>query len=140
MTADATTPSPLARKLLIKPGFRIGLVNAPPGYAERLEPLPPDAELAEAGAGGLDVVQVFAGDAAELERVGPAAFGSVRPGGVLWVCYPKGGRKAGTDLNRDVLWELLGRSDLTGVTLVAIDDTWSAMRFRPTAPTSKPKA
>jgi hypothetical protein len=132
MNADAaSTPSPLARKLLIKPGFRIGLVNAPLGYAERLEPLPRDAELAEAGAGGLDVVQVFAGDAAELERVGPPAFRAVRPGGLLWVCYPKGGKKAGTDLNRDVLWELLGRSGLTGVTLVAVDDTWSAMRFRP---------
>lgn len=134
MRADASmTPSPLARKLLIKPGFRIGLVNAPQGYAERLQPLPPDAELVEAPGDALDFVQVFARDAAELDRVGPPAYRSVRAGGLLWVCYPKGGRKAATDLNRDVLWELLGRSGLTGVTLVALDETWSAMRFRPAA-------
>lgn len=125
------TPSPLAKKLLVKPGFRIGLVNAPAGYAERLEPLPDGARLVEAPGDGLDLVQVFARDAAELERVGPPAYRSVRPGGLLWVCYPKGGRKAATDLSRDVLWELLGRSGLTGVTLVAVDETWSAMRFRP---------
>ena len=45
--------------------------------------------------------------------------------------YPKGGAKAGTDLNRDVLWQLVGPRGWTGVSLVAIDDTWSAMRFRP---------
>jgi hypothetical protein len=29
--------------------------------------------------------------------------------------------------------KLLGRLGLAGVTLVAVDDTWSAMRFRPAA-------
>lgn len=119
----------LARKLLIKPGSRIGLVNAPAGYAERLQPLPEGAELVDVQP-GLDVVQVFARDKEELERVAPA-FTSVRDGGLLWVCYPKGGRKAGTDLNRDLLWAELTRVGLTGVTLVAVDDTWSAMRVRP---------
>jgi hypothetical protein len=121
--------NPLARKLLIKPGSRIALVNAPAGYAERLQPLPDGAEVVGLQP-GLDVVQVFAHDRTELERAA-GAFGSVRDGGLLWVCYPKGGRKAGTDLNRDLLWEELGKVGLAGVTLVAVDDTWSAMRFRP---------
>ena len=121
--------SPLARKLLIKPGSRIALVNAPDGYADRLRPLPDGAELVDLQP-GLDVVQVFARDRVELER-SAAALGSVREGGLLWVCYLKGGKKAGTDLNRDLLWQELGRSGLTGVTLVAVDDAWSAMRFRP---------
>lgn len=123
--------SAIARKLLIKPKLRVSLVNAPAGYAERLRPLPDGAELVEGGGAEADVVQVFVRDAAELERVGRPAFRSVKPGVLLWVCYPKGGKKAGTDLNRDVLWELLDRDGLTGVTLVAVDETWSAMRFRP---------
>ncbi len=121
--------NPLARKLLIKPGNRVALVNAPPGYAERLQPLPEGAELVDLRP-GIDVLQVFAHDRAELAR-STGALTSVRDGGLLWVCYPKGGRKAGTDLNRDLLWEELGRAGLTGVTLVSVDDTWSAMRFRP---------
>ena len=121
--------TPLARKLQIKAGSRIALVNAPEGYAERLLPLPDGAAVVDLQP-GLDVVQVFVRDRAELERVA-GAFGSVRDGGLLWVCYPKGGRRAGTDLNRDLLWERMGRDGLAGVTLVAVDDTWSAMRFRP---------
>lgn len=118
----------LAQKLLIKSGNRIALVNAPPGYAERLQPLPDGAEVVDLQP-GLDVVQVFAHDKAELERAADA-FGSVRDGGLLWVCYPKGGKKAATDLNRDLLWQELSKVGLAGVTLVAVDDTWSAMRFR----------
>lgn len=52
-------------------------------------------------------------------------------GGLLWLCYPKGTAKIKTDLNRDVLRETVAaRHGLEGVSLVAIDDTWSAMRFR----------
>jgi hypothetical protein len=121
--------SPLARKLLIRPGNRVALVNPPAGYANRLRPLPDDAELVEIQP-VLDVVQVFVQDRAALDQAG-TALRSVRDGGLLWVSYPKGGRKAGADLNRDVLWEALGAIGLTGVTLVSVDDTWSAMRFRP---------
>ena len=121
----------LARKLLIKPGARIGLVNPPAGYADRLRPLPEGATIVDVQP-GLDVLQVFAHDRAELQRAVPA-LGSVKDGGLLWVCYPKGGRKAGTDLNRDLLWQELSQAGLAGVTLVAVDDTWSAMRFRPAA-------
>ena len=125
------TISALAKKLLVKPGYQLGLVNAPSGYADRLRPLPEGAELVDELRPELDFVQLFARDAAELERLGPTAFGAVRRDGLLWVCYPKGGKKAGTDLNRDILWELMGRSGLAGVSLVAVDETWSAMRFRP---------
>jgi hypothetical protein len=44
---------------------------------------------------------------------------------------PKGGKRAGTDLNRDILWSLVEQHGWAGVRLVAIDDTWSSMRFRP---------
>ncbi len=121
--------NPLARKLLIKPGNRVALVNPPNGYPERLQPLPAGAQLVGLEP-GLDVLQVFAQDRAALQRAAPA-LKSVKDGGLLWVCYPKGGKKAGTDLNRDLLWEELGSAGLTGVTLVSVDDTWSAMRFRP---------
>ena len=123
--------SPLAKKLQINPGSRAGLVNPPDGYAERLRPLPDRAEIVGGLTPELDFVQIFARSIEELDRLGPAAFAAVKRDGLLWVSYPKGGVKAGTDLNRDILWNRLGDRGLTGVTLVAIDETWSAMRFRP---------
>ena len=125
-------PSPLAKKLLVKPNHRLAIVNAPEDYLARLAPLPDGAEIVGSLEPGLDFVQLFARDGADLDRLGPAAFDAVKPDGLLWVCYPKGGRNAGTDLNRDILWQRMGAHALTGVSLVAIDDTWSAMRFRPT--------
>jgi hypothetical protein len=133
---DRPTPkeppvTPLAKKLQVKPGHRLALMNAPAGYQERLEPLPDGAELAAAGETGLDYVQLFVRDGAELERLAADAVAAVKPDGLLWICYPKGGAKAGTDLHRDILWQRMGERGMAGVSLVAVDDTWSAMRFRP---------
>ena len=126
------TVSPLARKLLIKPGHRVAVMNAPVGRVDKLLPLPEGAELVDPLAEAIDVVQLFVRDSSELERVGPAAVKAMKPDGLLWVCYPKGGKRAGTDLHRDILWDLMGKqSSLVGVSLVAVDETWSAMRFRP---------
>ena len=126
------TASAVAKKLLIKPGHRITVLNAPDGYLDVLRPLPDGAELVESLERPVDVVQVFVRHSDELRSAGPTAVAAMKPDGLLWVCYPKGGKKAGTDLNRDILCELMGRqSSLVGVTLVAIDDAWSAMRFRP---------
>ena len=49
---------------------------------------------------------------------------------LTWVAYPKAG-KLGTDLNRDVLAELVKREDVRPVRQVALDDVWSALRLRP---------
>jgi hypothetical protein len=122
--------SALAKKLQLQPGQRGLLLNPPAGYAERLQPMPAGTHLVTDG-DGLDFVHVFAHNTIELDQRAPRAIAAVRPDGLLWVCYPKGGARAGTDLNRDLLWERLSRHGLAGVTLVAIDGTWSAMRFRP---------
>ncbi|MGH9198205.1 MAG: hypothetical protein ACRD1T_21040 [Acidimicrobiia bacterium] len=50
-------------------------------------------------------------------------------GGRLWIAYPKG-KAIKTDLNRDTLNEHLQQRKWQGVSLVAIDDIWAAMRFK----------
>jgi hypothetical protein len=54
----------------------------------------------------------------------------VRPGGILWVSYPKQAKGPRSDLNRDVLREELARRGWQAVSQVAIDDRWSALRFK----------
>jgi hypothetical protein len=49
---------------------------------------------------------------------------------LTWIAYPKAGRLK-PDLNRDILWELLDGKGVRPVRQVALDDTWSALRFRP---------
>jgi len=48
---------------------------------------------------------------------------------LAWIAYPKAGQ-LGTDLNRDILWRHLLKRRIRGVRQIAIDDVWSALRFR----------
>jgi hypothetical protein len=112
----------LAKKLRLAPDARAGLIDAPPGFAERLGPPP------EAGDGEADFVLLFVEDRARLDARLPAATGALRDGGVFWIAYRKGG--AG-DLNRDRLREAAAERGWDSIGLVSLDDAWSAMRFKP---------
>jgi hypothetical protein len=117
----------LATKLLIKPDAHVLLLNAPIGYARKLDPLPKGATVSDRRGKPADVVLAFTRDSAELKRLA-SGFAALEEDAVLWVCYPKGG--AGTDLDRDVLHAAMEKHELIGVSLVAFDEAWSAMRFR----------
>ena len=55
----------------------------------------------------------------------------IEPDSVLWFAYPKGTSKVKTDINRDSIRETGEGYGITAVTAISIDDTWSALRFRP---------
>jgi hypothetical protein len=77
-----------------------------------------------------DDVLVFVKDRAGLAAEASAALDAARSDRIAWIAYPKAG-KLGTDLNRDILWDLLKGKGVKPVRQVAIDETWSALRFRP---------
>jgi hypothetical protein len=65
----------------------------------------------------------------------PGVWDAVSPGGRLWVWYRKGANKtralgSETPLHRDTLQALLAEHGMDGVTLVSVDDVWSAMRIK----------
>jgi hypothetical protein len=121
----------LIKKLLIKPGMRLAVFNAPAGYLETLGPLPEGAQFADDPDGTVDFVQVFVKDSGEYDSLGSAALRAVKPDGLLWICYPKKPAGIESDLDRDVFWTLLEPAGLRPVAQVAVDEVWSALRFRP---------
>jgi hypothetical protein len=123
--------SSLTKKLVLKPGYRVLLLNAPAGYPALLGELPPGATLEENPAGQYDLVQGFVKSKAEAEAFWPTAVAAVKPGGVLWMSYPKKTSAIKTDINRDSGWESLKAAGWDTVAAVALDATWSALRFRP---------
>ena len=66
--------SPVAKKLLIKPGMSCAVFNAPEGYLDQLRPLPEGATTQAEGTASLDFVQLFAEAAADLERLVPTCL------------------------------------------------------------------
>lgn len=127
------TVNTLSKKLQFKPDQQALILNAPSGYLDRLTPLPEGVVLfSDATDGNFDFVQVFVKNKEELESLLPTVLKASIPDSLIWIAYLKGGKKAGTDLNRDILWEAVSQHNLTGVSLIALDENWSAMRFRPT--------
>ena len=130
--------SPLIRKLRIQPGQRLLILNPPQGYVESLQPLPEGTEIVATTAGAtVDFCHVFATNSAQLAELLPTALAACKYDGLLWVSYPKKSSKVPSDLSRDVLWELPGETGLRPVTQVSIDQTWSALRYRPSEQVGK---
>jgi hypothetical protein len=127
--AERAAPStkPVLQKLLLKPGSRALVLKAPADY---LEQFPGDVTVEQQlGDGRYDFIQLFATRREELTAEGTKLRQALKPGGLLWVAYPKG-KAVPTDLNRDVVRATLADVGLEVVTQVAIDDTWSALRAK----------
>ena len=122
-----------AERLLIKPGARVRIVGAVADAAGRLGPLPAGASLVDhASTPKADAVVFFARTGADVRTTLPEAASAAGPDGLLWLVYPKGTSGLKTDLGRDTMTALTDPiAGLTGVTLVSVDETWSAMRLRP---------
>ena len=120
----------VAQKMLIRPGARVLILGAPPGYARVLGPLPEGATRLARAAKEVDVLQVFVRSRKEMEAQLPRLEKYLAASGAMWVAYPKGSSEHGLDISRDVIWKYASTIGLGPVALIAIDVTWSAMRLK----------
>jgi hypothetical protein len=123
---------PIAQKLLVKPGARVWVT--PADAIGRLGPLPDDVAVLAEPSGATHAV-AFAIDAAGARSLMAGHGARLADVAVFWIAYPKGGR---SDINRDSLWPIIAEHGLRPITQVAIDDTWSALRFRKLEPGEAP--
>jgi hypothetical protein len=121
----------LADKLQIKAGQGMVVLNAPEGYLAKLAAELEGVSVAAQPAGPSDALLLFVNSLAEAAQWFPEAIRAVKVDGLLWIAYPKGTSKVKTDVNRDRLWEATKPTGWRPVRQVALDDVWSAMRFRP---------
>jgi hypothetical protein len=115
----------VASKLQIRAGQRVVIEGLPNGVDLEL-----DQAQVQDDPGSADAVILFVATAAELgERVANVVQAAKRDA-LAWVAYPKAGQ-LGTDLNRDSLARLMIERGVQPVRQVAINEVWSALRFRP---------
>jgi hypothetical protein len=131
--------SALAKKLGIREGQRLLIINAPEGYVDSLAPLPEYAEVQTTPDGAFDFVQVFVHSRADVEQYARTAIGALKPGGLLWFTYPKKTSKIKTDIHRDLGWDAVTNAGMEGIASVSVDDTWSGIRFRPAGDVKREK-
>ena len=120
--------SPLAKKLKLKSGLKAAVIKAPENYVDTLKH---DTALSPTLNGKFHWIQIFVQNKAQLDELAPKAAKALRPESVLWISFPKGTSKIQTDLTRDKGWESLQALDLKWITLVSVNETWSAFALRP---------
>jgi len=91
--------TPLPKKLGIREGSRVMLVNAPVGFGELLTPMPDGVRILKRVAGVIDVAVLFAIEQAELIRWFDTLTASLDTAGRLWVAWPKKASKVFTDID-----------------------------------------
>jgi len=137
---DSPGLSVVAKKLRLAPHHHVVVLNAPPGYLAQLSPAPADLTIELEASRSYDVVQLFVNNVEELRRLGPSAIRAVKPDGLLWITYPKGGKtRSATDLpatpwwtKRDVLGEITSETGYKPIAFVKVDENWTALRFKKT--------
>ena len=121
----------LVQKLQVKPGQRMAVLNPPAGYLGKLASELAGVDVATEVAGQTEAVLLFVNSLVEVSQWVDTGIRAVKPGGLFWIAYPKGTSRVKTDVNRDRLWEAVQPTGWRPVRQVALDDVWSAMRFRP---------
>jgi len=124
-------PTALMQKMQIKSGKLI-VINAPKGCAEQLAHELKDLSVSTRAAGQAEAVLLFVNSLAEVDKFTARAGSLVKSGGMLWIAYAKGASKVKTDVNRDRLWTAVQLLGWQPVRQIALDEVWSAMRFKPT--------
>ena len=115
--------TPLPKKLGIKPGHRVLVLEAPEGFA--LE----GVSAGSTARGKADVIVSFHERRAELARRMPRLRELMEPAAGLWIAWPKRASRLPTDLTEDVVRELALANALVDNKVCAIDETWSGLRL-----------
>jgi predicted SnoaL-like aldol condensation-catalyzing enzyme len=123
--------SSTAKKLGLKPGMRALVLAAPSGYFKALAPLPKGVSVSENVGGTHDFVQMFATKKSEITKSKKKLLESATPGALVWITYPKKTSGADSDLSREAVWAAMEGTGWRPVSQIAIDEVWSALRFRP---------
>jgi len=123
--------TPLIKKLGIKPGQRICILNAPQGYDKTLGALPagikPASRLGNPHA--LDFIHLFTKELAQLASSFPKLKAALSFDGTLWISWPKKSAKVASDLDENMVREFGLGIGLVDVKVAAIDETWSGLKF-----------
>ena len=121
--------TPLAKKLGIKEDAQMYVEGAPENYLQLLEPLPFGVEFAPRLSRKMDMIHVFASDAAELAAKLKKYLHRIVEDGMIWVSWPKKAARVPTDITEDVIRAVALPLGLVDVKVCAVDDTWSGLKL-----------
>lgn len=120
--------TPLAKKLGIKAGFRVLMLNVPEHYFDLFDELP---EIEEAGEDEEEIpfVHFFTTEAEALEEMFPRLKDKISKDGMIWVSWPKKSSGMVATLDGNLVRTTGLKAGLVDVKVCAVDEVWSGMKF-----------
>jgi CheY-like chemotaxis protein len=128
-TMDSYATTPLPRKLGIKPGTGVILLESPPDFEETLGGLPEGAKLMKTAEFAAPVVLLFVTSRNELEQRFRSAADALSAGGRLWIVWPKKASGVASDLTQNKIRAFGLNAGFVDYKISAIDRTWSGLCF-----------
>jgi DUF3052 family protein len=121
--------TPLPKKLGIKEGLRVLLLDSPAEVRAELKDALAGCVLAKDGQGALDFGMIFTASAADLKKKFLRVAKQLAPAGMLWVSWPKKTSGLATDLNENVVRDIGLDAGLVDVKVCAVTEVWSGLKF-----------
>jgi hypothetical protein len=129
VTPAGYSGTPLAKKLGIKPGQRVALLDAPSNYRRLLAPVPDGVEFGTKLAKSVELVHLFTASKAALGKTLATCRKTLGPDAAIWVSWPKKASKVPTDITEDTIRELALPLGFVDIKVCAVDETWSGLKL-----------
>jgi hypothetical protein len=121
--------TPLVKKLGLKDGFAVQLVNAPAHYRDLLGALPDSVEFVTRATASTDLVHLFTTKRTELARLLTSLRKTLGPAATVWVSWPKKSAGVPTEVTEDTVREVAVPLGWVDVKVCAVDETWSGLKL-----------
>ncbi|MEQ1588312.1 MAG: DUF3052 family protein [Cyclobacteriaceae bacterium] len=129
MKATGYSGTPLAKKLGIKEGFKIRLIDQPDYYFDLFTDLPETLNIQNDKKPKKNLIHYFTKSAAGLRKDIVALRNEIEPNGMIWISWPKKASKIATDITEDTIRELALTNGLVDIKVCAVDEVWSGLKL-----------
>lgn len=129
MKSAGYSGTPLEKKLGLKPGFIVKIVNPPDYYFQLFNELPEDISEIVDKSVKKDFIHFFIKDASVMKKELKSMKGEIMQNGMIWVSWPKKSSKVPTDITEDVIRNFALRIGLVDIKVCAVDEIWSGLKL-----------
>jgi len=121
--------TPLVKKLGLRGGMTVQVINAPAPYERIVDGLPPDLRFVARTTAGTQFVHLFASESARLQRALSALREKLPADAVVWVSWPKKASGIVSDVDENTLRRVALPLGWVDVKVCAVDAIWSGLKL-----------
>jgi hypothetical protein len=129
MNKAGYSSTPLLKKLGIKEGYKVSIIQPPEGYMGLFTELPEDVDITIGFGTDQDMIHYFTHEAMLLHKDIQRLKKGIKQNGMIWISWPKKSSGVRTDLTEDLIRSIALQNGLVDIKVCAVDNVWSALKL-----------